>query len=569
MKGEWKKWLVALALFAATMIVYASVRGFDFVRYEDPSCVSENAVLRAGLSWSGVRSAFTSTPAGSWQPLAALSHMLSCRMLGIHPGRHHLVNLFLHTLNVLLLFFLLNKMTGSTWRSGFVAALFAWHPLNVETVAWVAQRANLLCAFFWLIAIGCYAEYARRPSLAHYLLTILWMACALMSNLTAITLPLVLLLLDAWPLRRTTSWSKLGWLVVEKIPMAVLAFVLGLLAFTMQRATGAMMPEAPGLLFDRLSVAVVHYVLYIDKMIGPSGLAVLYLPFAGPISRRVLLICLVLLVFVTVVVLRRCVRFPYLFVGWFWYLITIFPVIGVLPAGDDGMADRLAYIPLIGIFVMLSWEIAQIAVEFPRFRPWLTGASVGILIALAVGARLHLQYWRDGLALFGRAVSVTSGNYIMHELLGRELADRGRLEEAIGQFAKSIRINDRYLPARINLTVALYRKGDRRQAIALQRETVMAFPHDPQLHCDLGILLSDAGQKGEAQAQFMETLWLDPTLARAYFGLALLLLEQGKLEEAYPHLQAAVQFSPDWTQAKDLLEHVSRKLSKSAGKASK
>jgi tetratricopeptide (TPR) repeat protein len=178
-----------------------------------------------------------------------------------------------------------------------------------------------------------------------------------------------------------------------------------------------------------------------------------------------------------------------------------------------------------------------------------------------------LQYWRDGLALFDRAVSVTSGNYIMHELLGRELADRGRLDEAIGQFAKSIRINDRYLPARMNLTVALYRKGARQQAIALQRETVMAFPHDPQLHCDLAIMLSDIGQKGDAKAQFMETLWLDPTLSKAYFGLALLLLEQGKMKEAYPHLQAAVQFSPDWTQAKDLFEDVSRKLSNPVEKA--
>jgi protein O-mannosyl-transferase len=564
--GDWKKWLVALVLLVVIVIVYAPVRGFDFVRYEDPSCVSENAIIRAGPSWSGIRSAFTSTFVGSWQPLAALSHMVDCQMLGFHPGRHHLMNLFLHALNVLLLFILLNQLTGSTWRSGFAAALFALHPLNVETVAWIAQRANLLCAFFELLAIWCYAEYARRPSLARYLLTMLGMACALMSSLMAVTLPLVLLLLDGWPLRRATSWSKVGSLVVEKIPMAVLAFFFGLVAFTVQSPAGAMHPAVPNLLFDRLSISVAHYALYIDKMIGPSGLAVLYPPFAGAVSLRILLIYLALLVFVTVVVLRRCAFFPYLSVGWFWYLITLFPVIGIFPAVNYGMADRLTYIPLIGIFILLSWEIAQIADEFPRFRPCLVGASIGVLIALAAGTHIQLQYWRDGLALFDRAISVTSGNYIMHELLGRELADRGRLDESIGEFAKSIRINDRYLPARRNLTVALYQKGDRQQAIALQRETVMAFPHDPQLHCDLAIMLSDAGRKGDAKAQFMETLWLDPTLARAYFGLALLLLEQGKLEDAYPHLQAAVQFSPDWTQANNLLEDVSRKLSKPAKK---
>lgn len=568
MKGDWQKWLVALVLLVVTGVVYAPVRGFDFVRYEDPAFVSENAMIRADLSWSGIRGVFTSAPAGSWQPLAALSHMLDCRMLGVHPGRHHLVNLFLHVLNVLLLFSVLNKMTGSTWRSGFVAALFAWHPLNVETVAWVAQRANLLGAFFSFLAIGRHAEYARRPSLARYLLTILWTACALMSNSMAVTLPLVLLLLDGWPLRRATSWSKLGWLVLEKIPLAVLAFVFGLLAFTAQKGGEVAASVVPGLLFDRLSASVVHYALYIDRMLGPFGLAVLYPPIVGLVSWRVLLICLVLLVSVTVVVLRRCLRFPYLSVGWFWYLFTFLPVIGVFPVGDPGMADRLVYIPLIGIFILLSWEIAQIADEFPRFRPWLVAASIGVLIALAVGARIQLRYWRDGLALFGRAVSVTSGNYIMHELLGRELADRGRLDEAVGQFVKSIQINDRFLPARVNLVVTLYRKGDRQQAIALQRETVMAFPHDPQLHCDLGIMLSDTGQKGEAKAQFMETLWLDPTLAKAYFGLALLLLEQGKLEEAVPHLQTAVQFSPDWTQASDLLKDVSRRLAKPAGEPS-
>jgi tetratricopeptide (TPR) repeat protein len=557
----WTVWCAAFALAAVTVAVYLPVVQCGFVAYDDPGYVTANAVVRSGLSWSGLVSAFTSTVGGFWQPLTILSHMLDCRLFGLNPTAHHAVNLAFHLVNVLLLFGLLRKMTGSVWRSAFVAALFALHPLNVESVAWVAERKNLLCTFFWLLATWAYVGYARRPSLWRYLTTAFLTLCAMMSKPMAVTLPFALLLLDYWPLRRM-SFASFGKLFLEKVPLLALTLVFCLLTLKTQAAVGAIVSGPAYSLIDRLSYAVVNYVLYIDKAIWPADLAVLYPMWTTAVSLRALLICLVLLVFVTVAVLRRCVRFPYLTVGWLWYLGTLLPMVGIVLVGYHSIADRFAYIPLIGIFVMIGWGVADFVEEAPRFRRLAVVLSLLVLVALGWTARVQAGYWRDSTSLFRHAVEVTSGNYVMHENLGREFAAAGNADEAIVQFVQAVRINNLYLPARVNLAMLLFAQGKQVEAFALQSESISLFPHDAQLQCDAGIMLADAGRKGEGAACLMQALWLNPDLAKAHFRLAVLLLDAGKVEDAYPHLVAAVRLMPDSAQALSLLEQVTAAMKK-------
>ena len=557
----WKVWCAALALVAVTIAVYLPVAQCGFVAYDDPTYVTANTAVRSGLSWGGLDSAFASTVGGFWQPLTILSHMLDCRLFGLNPAAHHTVNLVFHLVNVLLLFGLLRTMTGSVWRSAFVAALFALHPLNVESVAWVAERKNLLCTCFWLIATRAYVGYARRPSLWRYLATAFFTLCAMMSKPMAVTLPFVLLLLDYWPLKRM-SFASFGKLFMEKIPLLILSLVFSLLTFKTQAAAGAVVSGPAYSLIDRLSYVVVNYVLYIDKAIWPAGLAVLYPMWTMPVSLRALLICLALLVFVTVVVLRRIGRFPYLTAGWLWYLGTLMPMVGVVLVGYHSIADRFVYVPLIGIFVMISWGVADFVEEAPRYRQLAVVLALLVLVALGWTSRVQAGYWRDSTSLFSHAVEVTSGNYVMHENLGREYVAAGKPDEAISQFAQAVRINNSYLPARVNLAMLLFAQGRQVEAFALQLESISLFPHDAQLQCDVGIMLANAGRKGEGAACLMQALWLNPDLAKAHFRLAILLLDAGKVEDAYPHLAATVRLMPDSEQARDLLEQVTAAMKK-------
>ena len=561
----WKAWCAALALVVVTVAAYAPVVQCGFVAYDDPTYVTANAVVRAGLTWNGLVSAFTSPVGGFWMPLTVLSHMADCRLFGLNPLAHHAVNLAFHLVNILLLFGLFRKMTGSTWRSAFVAALFALHPLNVESVAWIAERKNLLCTFFWLLSTWAYVGYARRPSLWQYLATAVLILCAMMSKPMAVTLPFVLLLLDYWPLKRM-SLASFGRVFLEKVPLLVCSVVFGLLTFKTQAAAGAIVSGPAYSLIDRLSYAVVNYVLYIDKAIWPADLAVLYPMWTTAVSLRALLICLVLLVFVTVAVLRRCVRFPYLAVGWLWYLGTLLPVVGIVLVGYHSIADRFTYVPLIGIFVMISWGVADFVEEAPRSRPSAVALVLVVLAALGWMSRVQIGYWRDSISLFSRAVSVTTANYVMHEDLGREFVAAGQLDEAIDQFARSVRINESYLPARVNLALVLLEKGRVIDAIAVQSDTLARYPLHAQVRCDLGFMLAEAGRKGDAAACLSEALWLDPNLPKAHYALALLLIGQGKLEEAYPHLVATVRLKPDAADAQALLDKVAADLKKRGSK---
>jgi protein O-mannosyl-transferase len=563
--GRWKAWGVGLALAAVTVAAYLPVMQCGFVAYDDPTYVTANAVVRSGWNWSGLASAFTSTVGGFWMPLTVLSHMLDCRLFGLNPAAHHAVNLAFHVANVVLLFGLLRTMTGCVWRSAFAAALFALHPLNVESVAWISERKNLLCTSFWLLAMWTYAGYARRPAVWRYLSTMLLTLCAMMSKPMAVTLPLVLFLLDYWPLKRI-SFASLGKLFLEKVPLLILSLVFSLLTLRTQSSVGAIASSSAYPLIDRLSYAVVNYVLYIDKMIWPGKLSVLYPAWTTPVSLRSLLVCVALLVFVTVVVLRRVRRFPYLTVGWLWYLGTLLPVVGLVMVGYHSIADRFAYIPFIGIAVMVVWGLADAMDEYPQGHRTSVALSVLILAALAWQTTNQLRYWRDSTALFRHAVEVTAGNYVMHENLGRELVAAGKPDEAIAEFAQAVRINSSYLPARVNLAMLLFAQGKKTEALALQSESVGLFPYDAQLLCDAGIMLADAGRRGEAAACLMQALWLNPDLAKAHFRLAVLLLDVGKLDEAHSHLVATVRLMPDSAQAKDLLDRVAAAMKKAKQK---
>ena len=557
----WRAWLLACALAGAAFLVYWPVVQSGFVAYIDPVYVTGNAMVRSGLSWDGFIFAFSSPVGGFWQPIAILSHMLDCSLFGLNPAAHHAVNLFLHLANILLLFGILVRMTGSLWRTAFVAALFALHPMNVESVAWVAARGSLLCAFFWLLATWAYVAYTSRPSFWKYLATVALTLCAMMSHPLAVTLPLTLILLDYWPLQRM-SFPSLGKRLLEKAPLVILSLVFSWVTLKTQSAAGAIVSGPTYSLIDRLSYAVVNYVQYVDKALWPSKLAVLYPMWTAPVSLRTLLICLVLLVFVTVSVLRRCSRFPCLAMGWLWYLGTMLPMVGIVLVGYYSMADRFVYVPLIGIFMMVSWGVADFVEETRRRRQ---GAAVLVLILFVVlgwTARVQVGYWRNSVTLFRHAIEVTTGNYVMHESLGRELAAAGSADEATAQLIRAVRINPMYLPARANLAKLLFVQGKRVEAFALQSESISLFPYNAQLLCDEGTMLADASRKGQASISLMQALWLDPDMAEAHFRLAVLFLNAGKLDEAYPHLLATVQQRPDSAPARRLLDQVAESLKK-------
>ncbi len=554
------RWVIALALVCVTALVYAPVRQHEFVRYDDPAYVVDNPVIRQGLSVAGVIQVFRTTVGEFWLPMAQLSHMVDVQLFGLNPAGHHLHSVLLHALNAALLFGLLSMMTGSTWRSAAVAALFALHPLNVESVAWVAERKNVLCAFFWLTATWTYVRYARGRGWGAYLATCLLFMGALMSKPMAVTFPFVLLLLDFWPLGRGSPTSNVQrptspWLqlLVEKIPFFLLSIGFSFLAYETQLAGGAVSAGGALPLHARLAYSALNYLRYLDKLILPRDLSVLYpLKLSAP---PVLAwgMALVVLALITAAVLQGMRRCPYLLTGWFWFLGVLVPMIGIVMVGHHDIADRFTYVAQIGLFIAVVWGFADLAQPFPALK--VAGAVVlaGLIAALAMTTRVQLSHWQNSVSLFEQAVASTRNNYIMHDNLGRELANQGRLDEALTHFSRAVEINPWDIPCRANLALALYQKGSRKEAISLQQETAFWFPGNAQVHCDLGTMLAESGFRKDAIAHLSEAVRLQPDLAAAHYRLGLMLVDEGQVEEGRAEVARAVELNPDSEQARKAL----------------
>jgi hypothetical protein len=452
--------LIALVLAIATAAAYWQVRNFRFVNFDDAEYVVENSQVNTGLTWQNVVWAFTRYHSCNWHPLTWISHMLDCQIFGMDARWHHCVNLALHVGSTILLFFVLTQATGAIWRSAFVAGAFALHPLHVESVAWISERKDVLSTLFWVLTMWAYLQYARKPSLRRYLVTAFVFALGLMSKPMLVTLPFVLLLMDYWPLRRlsfaevapgTTQppggslWRRLhnpAWLALEKVPLVILAGISSVITLVVQSRTVA--PLGVIALHIRVANACISYTKYIGKMFWPTRLAVLYPHPLDKIQIWPAVVAALLLVAITVLVFTTSRRYRYLAVGWFWYLGTLVPVIGLVQVGAQSMADRYTYVPLIGLFIMIAWGLSDLLAKWQYGRALLTVASPAILLALGILTWFQSAYWRDSLALFAHASATTRDNYMIDNYLGSELRRRGRTEEALVLYERAVQIDPNY-----------------------------------------------------------------------------------------------------------------------------
>jgi len=452
--------LLCLFLVVLTLAVYRQVQNFDFVNFDDHMYITENRHVKEGLTLKSTIWAFTTIHAANWHPLTWLSHMLDCQFFGMNSGRHHLTNLFFHITNSLLLFFVFRKMTGSSWQSGFVAALFALHPLHVESVAWVSERKDVLSAFFWMLTMWSYVWYVEHPGINRYLLVLLFFILGLMAKPMLVTLPFVLLLLDFYPLSRFQfqqsddgnifqQRSIYLRLVLEKLPLFVLAAISSAVTLYAQKRGGAVMSLDVIPIKVRIANALVSYIKYIEKMIYPSELAVLY-PFQGMLPWWEITGAGLLLVSISFLAIRVIKQSPYYAVGWLWYIGTLVPVIGLVQIGRQSMADRYTYIPLIGLFIVIAWGVPEIVAQWRHRKILLTIFATVLLSILMTVTWKHLRHWGNSITLFEHTLEVTSNNYLAHNNLGVALDIQGRTQEAIDHYLKALRIKPDYVEAHNN-----------------------------------------------------------------------------------------------------------------------
>jgi protein O-mannosyl-transferase len=549
---------ISLALIAASVFIYAGVRNHDFVAWDDPEYVNENLHVTAGLTWEGARYAFTTGHMGNWHPLTWLSYMLGVQLFGPSAAPQLLINLLLHILNTLLLFGLLHKITGALGRSAFVAALFATHPLHVESVAWVSERKDVLSTLIGLLALWAYVEYTRLPGRIRYLAVLLLFALALMSKPMLVTLPLVMLLLDYWPLRRISlqadAQDRPGLapaqqrhialqLVREKLPMLAVAMICGLITLVTQRSAGAVTGLTQLPLNLRVANALVSYTAYIGKMLWPANLSALY-PLSPLLPVAVLGSGLALIV-VSLAAIREGRRHPYLLVGWMWYLVALAPVIGLIQVGSQSMADRYTYVPLIGLFIVLAWGIPDLIPRW-RFREFMLPAAAGILVlGCAITARAQAEYWKDTMTLWAHALEVTSDNDIAHNLLGDALAKHGRAQEAVAHYSEALRIKPDNAEAHNGLGLALANQGRWSEALTNYSEAVRLKPAFVDAHSNMGIALASQGRIEEAIGQYSEALRINPEFATGHNDLGVALANQGKTSEAVFQFSEVLRLRPD------------------------
>ncbi|MEB2286374.1 MAG: hypothetical protein B6D46_09240 [Polyangiaceae bacterium UTPRO1] len=577
--------LVGAVLLLATLALYAPVRGHAFLNYDDNEYVTEHPLVRRGVTRAGAAWALTGVHQATWHPLTTLTHMIDVEVFGLDAGAHLLVNAALHALASLGLFLVLRSATGARWPSAFAAAAFAWHPLRVESVAWVAERKDVLSGLLWMLTLAAYVAYARRPTRRRRAAATVVFALGLLAKPMLVTLPCVLLLLDFWPLGRAAAGSGAAWraLVREKLPLFALAAAASAVTLAAQQRAGALSTLAAAPIDYRVANALLSYVAYLRKIVWPSDLAVFYPP-REHLSAWAALAAAALLAAITVLVVRAARRTPYLLVGWLWYLGTLVPVIGLVRHGDQAMADRFTYLPSIGLFVMAAWGGQALAAAARRRVPsWLIVVAGGLaLVAAAAATSRQLGYWRDSLTLFSRALVVDPNNYLAHGNLGIALDALGRHAEATAHFEHAVAARPGSAKSHLNLGNARAREGRNDAAEAEYREALRLDPDSALAAYDLGLLLAERGQLGEAigwyryaldrdpdyarawnnlgwalaatptpealaaaVAAYERALAIDPTLAAVHNNLAVALEALGRSDEALAHYAAAVRLAPD------------------------
>jgi tetratricopeptide (TPR) repeat protein len=549
--------LVAVILALGTVLVYLPARHYGFSEYDDRDYVTQNPVVQAGLTWEGVKWAFWTTRSSNWHPVTWVSHMLDCQLFGLHAGGPHLVNLLLHILNAVLLFLLLLRMTRAFWQGALVAALFAWHPLRVESVVWVAERKDVLCAFFGLLSLHAYVQFVQRrksqqDAAVAYGLALFLFGLGLMSKPMLVTLPFVFLLLDYWPLQRVSDFElrpgRWSGLVLEKWPFFALAAASCAVTFIVQQQGGAVVSLEWLPLPTRLENAAVACASYLVKTVCPVNLAVIY-PLHKVLPAVQVLAATMTLILISWLVWRRRRSEPYWVTGWLWFLGMLLPVIGLVQVGLQSMADRYTYLPQVGLLMGVIFGAGNWAARV-RLKPGVMISVAGIVLAgsLILTAR-QIGYWRDDETLFRHALAVTRDNPVAQNVVGCALLQDGRVEEAIARFKRCLEIDPHYAEAHINLGNYLLEKGQVDEAIAHYQKALETRPNQADVHYNLGILLLKKGQVDEAIAHYQKALEARPDYPEAHYNLGNILLQQGRVDVAIIHYQKALAIRPDFAEA--------------------
>ena len=547
-------------------IVFGQTLSYDFVNYDDKTYIYGNPLVSSGLSLHGLLRAFVDTQTNNWHPLTLVSHMIDCQLYDLKPGGHHFTNVFLHTIAAVLLFLWLRNIagkgqSGSDSSSAFVTALFAIHPLRVESVAWIAERKDVLSAVFFFLTLGAYVRYARARSLGRYLTMSILFACGLMSKPMLVTTPVVLLLLDYWPLNRGQRTEARGqkfnaeiWrkLIVEKLPLFGLSAASSIVAFALQVQSTESVGQLP---FGwRLQNALVTYVTYIWQMFWPANLAVFYPHPDDHLALWQVALSALFLIAITWVVFALRRNRPYLLVGWLWYLIMLLPVIGIVEVGLQGHADRYTYLPHVGLYIALTWLTADVARSLRFRKEILASVGIGIVIVLSACAWKQTTYWRNSETLWPRALAVTTDNDVALTNLGTSLMDRGQLDDALSYFQKALAVRSRSEHSHYNLSLALIhdsvgnvlaRKGRADEAIAHFRQAIEFRPDYPDAHYNLGTVLFRSRDLDGAIAEWRITLSLHPNDPGTNANLGNALVQKGLLWEAATHYEVALRSEPD------------------------
>ncbi|MEY2430101.1 MAG: hypothetical protein QOJ40_2986, partial [Verrucomicrobiota bacterium] len=591
---------MCLWLALATLAMFLPAMRNGFVDYDDGDYVTANAHVQSGVNWENIAWAFRTGHASNWHPLTWVSHMIDCQLFGQNAGAHHLMNVLFHVANTLLVFLVLRRMTGSHWRSALVAALFALHPLHVESVAWVSERKDVLSGFFFLLTLWAYSKYvtsvegpaskksefrmpksegnpnAKNPNASAsgtlhfalwYGLAVIFFALGLTSKPMLVTLPFVLLLLDYWPLRRVSgvppplltsarqaegrvtgggNRSSIPWLILEKVPFFILSVVSSVITFLAQKHGGAVSTSIS--MGARIANALVSYGRYLGKFLWPQTLSVLY-PHPGEWPAMQVLFCTALLLGVTVVVIALARRRPYLLVGWLWFLGTLVPVIGLIQVGIQSMADRYMYLPMLGLLVMLVWGIGE---ALPSLQWGVKAQKLASAISLGACACLSWrqeQYWRNSETLFRHTTKVTRDNYLAYNNLGFYLSHQGRMAEAMENYRSALKIRPNYEDAHNNLGYALAGQKKYVEAIAEYDEALRASPNHVEVHNNLGNALAETGNTEAAITHYRIALAQKPDHADAHNNLGIALAMQGKFDEAIEQFRDAIRYKPKYASA--------------------
>jgi protein O-mannosyl-transferase len=589
--------LLTLLLAALVAAIYLQTAGHGFINYDDPLYVTENDRVKAGLTQKGIWWAFTTSHAANWHPVTWLSHMVDVQLFGMNPAGHHLTSLLLHTLNTILLLFLLQGISRSFWKSFIVALLFGLHPLHVESVAWVAERKDVLSTLFWLLTMVAYGRYAARKNKGAYALALVFFALGLMAKPMLVTLPFVLLLWDFWPLRRYSfaggEGKRLSLLMLEKVPFFILTAASCVVTYHAQQAGGTVssMQSVP---FDfRLINAIASYWGYVGKLVWPRNLAIIYpLPATRTLFEGIIAGCALVAVSTVFWYWRR--QYPFLLVGWAWFLGTLVPVIGLVQVGEQAMADRYTYIPSIGFFLMVVWGISSIARHYRWGTKVLPALAAAACLALVTVTWIQVGYWHDSITLFTRATELVPGSVTALRNLGEAYAEQknlaatqiaferalrlspdndrthaewgfaletaGSYDEALSHYREALRINPGNALVHNNMANILLQKGNLNEALSHYREAERFDPENPDVALHLGLALATQGDVGAAELQFVRALKLRPDFSEAHYNLGVALAKSSRFAEARSHFAEALRIDPSLEEARQALETVRRHM---------